>query len=238
MASEVFQIVYPMMTYLGNLRSRIKSDSDVNSDDIRNELKQMHTTIEKRVKDIQTPGKTISKIDQFPDNVKTQAQLIGYIMVGLSDSVMIDALKKNKSLQNEWIENPLENEIFGRRSSGDLFDSLMIESESSQDLAEVFYGALCMGFTYDNEKTKVAKKRLFQILPDSITKNNKYLSPGSSEAVSAKEKKLPPYFGYTATFVMIAVSILFYLISSNVLWKIATDDIRNTAEIIRQLEVE
>jgi len=219
--NRVMKCVQPVINYIHDLQWRFESDNTVPFAALRKEIRDLIKELE----------------NCLSENLilESKIEIVKYVVVVLIDDVINYS---NWAFNEEWIYNPLEDEIFQTNYAKEkFFKYLRDEGEKDPDLAELFYVSLLFGFNRNEEDVRDYQFRLYHIMYHDLTDDDRFLSPGANEYIEGKTKILPPLFGFWTLMVILAVSTGLYFIISQVLWHNAVDLIQDTAQFIKKIGI-
>ncbi len=102
-----------------------------------------------------------------------------YTLVITADEILINS---NWAYSQQWEDEILEYEFFKTRIAGEKF-FMMVEDlqDNEEELAEIFYLCLCLGFVgrykEDAEELRRLKRRLYRMVPGRINDEEKRVTP-------------------------------------------------------------
>ncbi len=112
-------------------------------------------------------------------NLEKLYERVKYVLVVLADEILINS---NWAYSSAWEDEILEWEYFKTRIAGEEFFNLLeSEGEKDEDLAEIYYTALSLGFVgqYADSPTKILdlKRRLYRMLPGRFSDQDARITP-------------------------------------------------------------
>ena len=163
-------------------------------------------------------------------NLARQYERIKYVLHVLIDEIMIN------TWSDRWQDRLLEWEFFKTRLAGEeFFSRLQSEGERDPELTEIYYLALCLGFTgkYQDqpEKLRDLRWRLYRMLPDRPGEEERRVTPDAYYVAEGAREPFRPVAGLGRVLV-ICVALLIGLFSINFFVK------RDMVDRIHQLVVE
>ncbi len=203
----------PLLDYLVDLKQKLSKGEQLSPDVLRNDAKSLLAEVENR----------LLKFSEF----HTRLDLIKYVLTALIDEVVIFSSSEYSS---DWQAHPLEMDLFGKSIAGERFFELL-ENDGYRDpeLAELFFVCLAIGFDRKIVRDKEMKKRLYALISERLPEDERRLSPGAEEAIVKPGAMLPPMFGVVAITTVLVVSVVVYMISSQLLWHDASRFIHNVS---------
>jgi len=203
----------PLFNYLTELKRKLEKGEQLSPDVLRKDAKALLNDVES----------SLLKYSHF----HTRLDLIKYVLTALTDEVIIFS---SWEYNNDWQAYPLEMELFGKSIAGERFFELL-ENDGYRDpeLAELFFVCLGIGFDRKIVRDREMKKRLYALINNRLPEDERRLSPGAQEAVVKRGSQLPPMFGITAIVTVLVVSVLVYMVSSQLLWHDASKFIHNVS---------
>ena len=192
----------PLLNYLTALKRKLEKGEQLSPDVVRKDAKALLNDVES----------SLLRYSHF----HTRLDLIKYVLTALIDEVIIFSSWEYNS---DWQAYPLEMELFGKSIAGEKFFELL-ENDGYRDpeLAELFFVCLGIGFDRKIVRDKEMKKRLYALINNRLPEDERRLSPGAQEAIVKRGSKLPPMFGITAIVTVLVVSVVVYMVSSQLLW--------------------
>ena len=192
----------PLLNYLTELKRKLEKGEQLSPDVVRKDAKALLNDVES----------SLLRYSHF----HTRLDLIKYVLTALIDEVIIFSSWEYNS---DWQAYPLEMELFGKSIAGEKFFELL-ENDGYRDpeIAELFFVCLGIGFDRKIVRDKEMKKRLYALINNRLPEDERRLSPGAQEAIVKRGSKLPPMFGITAIVTVLVVSVVVYMVSSQLLW--------------------
>ena len=176
----VAQLSSDLFLYLVTFRRQVRHGINPEPDQVRAQLTEIF-------------GEQDSQARQDPqlDRLYQQAK---YALVVLADEILI---KSRWAYADSWEEQLLEFEYFQTRLAGEeFFSRLASEGERNEDLAEIYYIALCLGFTgiYDDDPVKIQdlKARLYRLLPKRLSSQEVRITPDAYHIAEGPKKPFKP----------------------------------------------
>lgn len=112
-------------------------------------------------------------------NLEKLYERVKYVLVVLADEILINS---NWAYSSAWEDEILEWEFFKTRIAGEEFFNLLeSEGEKDEELAEIYYTALSLGFVgqYADSPTRIfdLKRRLYRMLPGRFSDQDTRITP-------------------------------------------------------------
>ncbi len=209
----IIHAAMPLFDYLTALKQKLEKGETISQDVIKKDAKSLLADVEEQ----------LLKYPHF----HSRLDLIKYVLTALIDEVIIFSPWQ---YNQQWQSHPLEMELFGKSIAGERFFELL-ENDGYRDpeLAELFFICLAIGFDRKIVRDREMKKRLYALINERIPEDERRLSPGAEEAVIKPGTKLPPLFGLVAITTVLAIFVLVYTVSSQLLWHEASKFIHNVS---------
>lgn len=159
-----------------------------------------------------------------------------YALVVTADELLINA---NWAYSAQWEYEILEYDFFKTRIAGDkFFEEIEDMSESDDQLADVYYQCLALGFVGrykdDAEELRRLKRRLYRMLPGRISEDEKRITPDAYYVAEGTPDTYKPLVNFGRILIVCLMLMAFIGVAYAVTKRSIPGSIRGLAQEMRE----
>lgn len=162
---KLTDVASDLFLFLVTFRRQVRKNIHPELGDVRNQLMELFERMDARAG--QDP-----QLEQLYRKAR-------YPLAVTADEILINS---NWTYASQWEYEILEYEFFKTRIAGEQFFTMIEDlGDEEEELAEIFYHCLCLGFVGrykdDAEELRRLKRRLYRMLPSRVTEDERRITP-------------------------------------------------------------
>ncbi|MCL5270119.1 MAG: DotU family type IV/VI secretion system protein [bacterium] len=159
------EVASDLFLFLVTFRRQVRKGLVPEIHQVRSQLLDIIAEMERKVRDDAKLAKLFEKAR--------------YPLIVTADEILINA---NWTYSAQWEDEILEYEFFKTRVAGEEFFTMIEDlGDAEEEMAEIFYQCLCLGFVGrykdDAEELRRLKRRLYRMLPGRVSDDEKRITP-------------------------------------------------------------
>lgn len=218
----LFELTSNLFLFLVTFRRKVRKGIFVDPSDV---TRQLEMTFAEQ----QADARSDPRLDALYEKAK-------YPLVALADEVILTCDWEHAA---EWEAQTLEERYFGTRIAGDEFFARIDQlREDEEELAQIYYTCLCLGFTgryrEDAPELRTLRSRLYRQIPAYMASREEKLCPNAYHVSEGTRGGLTPLINLARVAIVCVVLIVVYLIVNQVAWERVTTVVTKNADEVRQ----